>query len=116
MKKIWCIVGQENVWANIQPEEAPVQLNFDLEDSKLWKPFIDKKIRAEFLEGGAIQNRHCQTNAPDILFQRPRENLSQLEDQIKRYLTGKFEDERIAQVKKTTNWNIAVSDDLKKVL
>lgn len=39
-----------------------------------------------------------------------------LEQQIKKYLAGKFEDERIAQVKKTTNWDINVGDDLRKVM
>jgi hypothetical protein len=36
--------------------------------------------------------------------------------QIKKFLAGKFEDERIAQVKKTTNWNISVGDQLRKML
>jgi len=31
-------------------------------------------------------------------------------------LTGKFEDERIAQVKKTTNWNLSFGEQFKKVL
>lgn len=28
MHKVWCVAGQENVWANIQPDEAPVMINF----------------------------------------------------------------------------------------
>ena len=48
MQKIYCIVGQENVWANIQKDEAPVLLNFRLEDSKLWAPLLDEKKKAEF--------------------------------------------------------------------
>jgi hypothetical protein len=40
----------------------------------------------------------------------------ELEKQIKKYLAGKFEDERIAQVKKTTNWNVSVSEEIRKIL
>ena len=43
-------------------------------------------------------------------------NIMELEKQIKKYLASKFEDERITSVKKTTNWNITVSEDFKKVI
>ena len=43
-------------------------------------------------------------------------NIQELEKCIKKYLAGKFEDERITKVKKTTNWNITVGEDLKTVL
>ena len=33
-----------------------------------------------------------------------------LEKELTRYLTGKFEEERIKQVKKTTNWNMSYFD------
>lgn len=115
LKKIWCVVGQENVWANIQREEAPVLLRFDLYNSRDWRPFLDSKLRKEFFgEKGIIPS--VQTNAPALKYQPPRDSLSSLEDQIKKFLAGKFEDERIAQVKKTTNWNIQIGEDLKKVL
>ena len=42
LKKIWCVVGQENVWANIQPEDNPVLLNFDLGDKTHWAQFLTK--------------------------------------------------------------------------
>ena len=41
--------------------------------------------------------------------------IIELEEQIKKYLCGRFEDERITQVKKTCNWNIMISDKMKKV-
>ena len=116
MKKIWCVVGQENVWANIQNEEAPVLLNFNLDDPKQWKPFLDKKLRQTYFAGGTVQTGHCQKFAPNIKYQKAKEDVSPLEEQIKKYLAGRFEDERIAQVKKTTNWNIQVGEQLKKVL
>ena len=39
---IGCLVNRDNIWANIQDSEAPHLLSFDLENSKLWRPFFDK--------------------------------------------------------------------------
>lgn len=58
MRKIWTIVGQENVWANIQKEEAPVLIRYDLENLKNWKPFLDKRMRNEYFSGNQVQNIH----------------------------------------------------------
>lgn len=57
-----------------------------------------------------------QTGAPKLSYSRPRQNVTKLEDQIKKFICGKFEEERITQVKKTTNWNINISADLRRVL
>jgi len=43
-------------------------------------------------------------------------NISDSEKQIQKYLSAKFEDERIVQVKKTTNWNIQIGEDFKMVM
>lgn len=114
IKKIWCMISPSNVFANVQPELAPVLMNFNVRDEKLWEPFLEKKKGRVLPDGGHVQ--HCQVGAPDLLYVKPRPNVQQLEEQIKKFLTGKFEDERIAQVKKTTNWNIVVGEELKKVL
>ena len=39
-----------------------------------------------------------------------------MERSLKKYLCGKFEDERIQSVKKITNWNISISENIKKVM
>jgi coiled-coil and C2 domain-containing protein 2A len=85
MKKVWCVIGQDNVWANVQKEEAPVLIKFDLDNPKDWKPFRDntnKGMRAAqrtAASDAANQNSnnsvaryrefsHCQTNAPDLKY------------------------------------------------
>lgn len=93
MKKVWCIVGQENVWANFQKEEAPVLLKYDLNNKLDWKPFLDNKLMKQFFPE-KVQN--SEETGVKILYQPPIGGLSVLEDQIKKYLAGKFEDERIA--------------------
>lgn len=108
MRKIWCVISQKNVYANIQKEESPAQIRYNLDNIKDWKPFMDGKTYDE------SSMRPIQSK--ELKYQPPFTALSALEDQIKNFLAGKFEDERIAQVKKTTNWNITIGEDLKKVL
>lgn len=43
MKKLWCVVGQENIWANVQPDETPSLLDWNLDRESLWKPFLTKQ-------------------------------------------------------------------------
>lgn len=42
LKSIGCIIGPENIWANIQKYEDPALLNFKLEDPKCWQPIFNK--------------------------------------------------------------------------
>lgn len=59
MKKIWCVVGQENVWANIQQFESPALIDFDFENSSLWQPFLTKAMLKEHIgENILVQTRH----------------------------------------------------------
>jgi coiled-coil and C2 domain-containing protein 2A len=36
LKKIWSFVGDRNVWINVQPETAPVLLNYNLDEKTCW--------------------------------------------------------------------------------
>lgn len=57
MKKVWCVVGQENVWANIQEFESPVLIDFDFHDKALWQPFLTKSLHNEhFGENVKVQS------------------------------------------------------------
>lgn len=52
LKKIWLIVGQENVWANIQLDEIPSLVSWDLNNPKMWSPFLDKERMEAHYKGG----------------------------------------------------------------
>lgn len=41
MKHIWCVVGQQNIWANIQKFDFPVLMSFDFNNRNHWKPLFD---------------------------------------------------------------------------
>lgn len=52
LKRVWVVVGQENVWANIQEEEIPAMLVWDFENPKMWLPFLNKKLMETHYKGG----------------------------------------------------------------
>lgn len=39
-----------------------------------------------------------------------------MERDLKKYIASKFEEQRLRSIKKTTNWNFSISEDIKKVL
>jgi len=51
-----------------------------------------------------------------VKFTPPRPTIHKLEDEIKKFITGRFEDERIKSVKKTTSWNLQLGGELQGVL
>ena len=120
MKKVWCVVGQENVWANVQEFEAPSLIEFDFDNKKLWEPFLTPSIHKAFIgEGTLVQSVGNKVpNAPDVIHfrQKNKTEIEQLESNVKKFLAGKFEDERIKSVKKTTNWNLQLGGKLTEVL
>ena len=53
LKAIGCIISRDNVWANIQEYEDPALLDYDLENSKMWKPFFNKSNRSKYFPNEA---------------------------------------------------------------
>lgn len=43
-----CLVSKDNVYFNLQDAIRPPGIDFDIEDDKLWKPFLDERSRALF--------------------------------------------------------------------
>ena len=55
MKKVHCVISDDNLYANIQKSDFPVLMNFDLEDKKKWSPFFDNNRKiTKFFENGKI--------------------------------------------------------------
>lgn len=40
LRKIHCIVSNNNIWANVQKFESPVLLDWNLKNASCWKPFF----------------------------------------------------------------------------
>ena len=113
LKKIWTVVGEDNVWANVQPEVIPVLIQYNLDDPKLWKSYVPMNSKKEY-ENGPISRLEP---SGQLKYQPPMgaHDLRGVEKDTKEYLVRMFEDERIKQVKKITNWNMDIAkllDDL----
>ena len=141
LKKLWCVVGMENVWANVQEVDIPQSMKFDLENPKNWEPFLNESRKTQFFgskdnvdkldrrvwrssrKQALNMSKNKKNRGPknvyqedDIIYPKPvfelkpdeiidkQMKVEKLEKDIKKYLAGKFEDERISAVKKTTNW------------
>ncbi|KAJ4460020.1 putative protein CC2D2B [Paratrimastix pyriformis] len=41
VKRVGMLFDATNIWANVQPDESPARLAYDLENPRLWRPFFD---------------------------------------------------------------------------
>mmetsp|Transcript_38726 Transcript_38726/g.28612 ORF Transcript_38726/g.28612 Transcript_38726/m.28612 type:complete len:104 (+) Transcript_38726:616-927(+) len=41
MKQLGCVVGQDNIWANIQEFDDPALLDFNLDEKKKWQALFN---------------------------------------------------------------------------
>ena len=48
LKSIGCVIGPDNVWANVQVYDDPALINYDLTNSKLWSPIFNKNNRQKY--------------------------------------------------------------------
>ena len=44
------------------------------------------------------------------------ERIPQMERELKKFLANKFEEQRLKSIKKTTNWNFGMSEEIRKVV
>lgn len=56
LKGIGCIIGGDNIWANIQEFEDPTLLTFDLKNTKAWKPFFNKVNKKKYFPNEIIRH------------------------------------------------------------
>lgn len=111
LKSIGCIIGEDNIWANIQKNTDPSLCEYDLENKKHWKPFFNKSNRNRYL---ADESDGILTIQGKLLYpQGEALNLAYLEDDIKNFISRKFADERINHY---TRWNHSCSDILRETM
>ena len=52
LKEVGCVIGEHNIWANIQKNGNPSVIDWDLDNKRYWSPFFGKKnINRLFPEG-----------------------------------------------------------------
>ncbi|KAK2193952.1 hypothetical protein NP493_4g07008 [Ridgeia piscesae] len=91
---IHCLVNAENIWANIQPHCQPCRMQFDLTNTKNWKPFFCR----------AFPNPGLSSVQPAQLLYYPTDQtyVIDLQDRIETTLKRKVMDWRPRSI---TRWN-----------
>uniref|UniRef100_A0A670Y7I6 Coiled-coil and C2 domain containing 2A n=1 Tax=Pseudonaja textilis TaxID=8673 RepID=A0A670Y7I6_PSETE len=44
LKRVGCLISADNVWFNIQQDDSPPRINFDVNKTKYWKPFFSRSL------------------------------------------------------------------------
>lgn len=83
LKEVGCVIGEDNVWVNVQKLSNPALIEWDLENKRHWKPFLTKKKKAKLFPDGieTIQAENL------IYINDSWENLTHLEDDIRTYIS-----------------------------
>ena len=101
------MIGEDNVWANVQKHSHPALIEYDLDNKKHWKPFLTKKNSKKLFPDGVDP-----IQAEELIYVGDtRENLTHLEDDIRTYISQKFAD---ARVNHYTRWNHTCNERLNK--
>jgi hypothetical protein len=48
LQSIGCIISSDNIWANIQEHEDPGLLDYNIENTRNWKPFLTERTRSKY--------------------------------------------------------------------
>lgn len=66
LQTVGCIIGSDNVWANVNENDDPSLMDFNLANSKFWKPFFTKANFVKYFPGNEIM-----TIQPPIKYMPP---------------------------------------------
>ncbi|CAD5113655.1 DgyrCDS2816 [Dimorphilus gyrociliatus] len=91
LKRIDCLVSDKNIWANIQRFDEPFRLNFKINESSLWKPFLSTGDDLPSIQ-------------PEVLYYQPTDQMKvlNLKDTLERQIRANVESWRSRQI---TRWN-----------
>ncbi|XP_029832757.4 coiled-coil and C2 domain-containing protein 2A [Ixodes scapularis] len=105
LQNIGCLVGRDNIWANVQKHEHPSRLSYNLSKANHWKPFFPKGKHQTELD--SVQPSELVYEATDPSY------VEQLQQKIEYVLK-----ESIMNWRKRfrTSWNRYASQVLRKIL
>ncbi|KAG8187652.1 hypothetical protein JTE90_005504 [Oedothorax gibbosus] len=105
LQSVGCLIGPENVWANIQRSSHPSRINFDLNRTSDWKPFFNRSFPNPGLRSIQPSSLTYTTTDPEY--------VEKLQESIEKCLKESVEKWRKNM---TTVWNKKCNKVLYKVL
>lgn len=116
LKEVGCVIGQDNVWANIQASVDPSTMFFDLDNPNYWCPFLLPAGREKFFPNGitTIQDK-------DLTYTETPPGLqNELEQTLQEHVAQEFETARGKRERgkkpMRTRWRRDASDKMRPVL
>ncbi|CAF0723059.1 unnamed protein product [Adineta ricciae] len=107
IRSIYLLANEENIWANIQEQDLPSRMSFDVTNAKQWKPFFDRSFPRDVAQWSSVQ-------PSDINYEQTRdEDVQSLEKHILEVLRHKFVEWREPNV---TRWHWACQKRLQAIL
>ena len=103
------------MWANVQEFDDPGLLNFDLNSSKDWKPFLTKSNKTKhFPSSGPIPSEQVT----ELRYMKPmdKERADIIAMKIQNFITEQFESQRIKDNRMRTKWNNQMEGILNSIL
>ena len=107
LTSVGAVFNQQNIWANVGPGEAPAEVQWNLSDEKLWKPFFGKGgfARPDVLPSAQLSTLEYHRTTEDFRSGIEREVYDALQREVEE-LRG-F---------RPTDWNRSVNAKLKDLL
>ncbi|XP_050400906.2 coiled-coil and C2 domain-containing protein 2A [Patella vulgata] len=102
---VGCVMNQNNIWANIQPYEKPVQIDFRFNNTSCWRPIFERSFANPVL--GAIQPERLHYIDTD------KKHAEDLQEKIEQLLKNKIMDWRSRTL---TRWNRHCTKMMRKLL
>ena len=115
LQSIGCIISSENIWANVQDHEDPGLLDYNIENSRNWKPFLTESTRNKYF----TPNKPIPTEQTvNLRYMRPMDEARAevIAMKIQNYITDMFERQRINVNRMRTKWNNQMEETLKNIL
>ncbi|CAF0923544.1 unnamed protein product [Adineta steineri] len=107
IQSIYLLANQENVWANIQDQDLPSRMSFDVTNTKQWRPFFDRSFPRENALWTSVQPN-------DLHYEATRgDDVILLEKSIYEILRDKFIEWREPHV---THWHWACQKRLQQII
>uniref|UniRef100_X1Z7B6 C2 domain-containing protein n=1 Tax=Capitella teleta TaxID=283909 RepID=X1Z7B6_CAPTE len=94
VQSVGCLVNADNIWANIQPNDQPSRITFDLSNTSNWRPFFHKGCPNPGLSSVQPENL--------IYFTTEKSSVIDIQERIERQLKEKIMEWRPRYI---TRWN-----------
>ncbi|KAL4448733.1 hypothetical protein ABPG74_012822 [Tetrahymena malaccensis] len=108
---VGCVIDEKNIYANIQPSGAPGQIEWNIENPKLWRPFLtDKYIETMYGEQGI---EPIYKNEEALQYEvTPQKPIDQLAITIQNYIQNRITELRGVRVNVHQEYRSIIKDQL----